>query len=154
MNINVLLSQAWDQRSLQRSASGVCAALLALRKLPVIRYSSASPLCQKLAEVFSARTTPHFRWALIFGPTLPIQNTTKYCTLLSVMTFSCKCAAISLGVRALVCSHHLNLNRRLCTSWLCARAAACSTCAPAPTRLLCSSSSTAVTTPSLHSFSR
>lgn len=58
MNINVLLLQAWDQRSLQRSASGVCAALLALRKLPVIRYSSASPLCQKLAEVFSARTPP------------------------------------------------------------------------------------------------
>jgi vacuolar protein sorting-associated protein 45 len=44
-------SPAWDARALQRSASGVCAALLALRKLPVIRYASSSPLCQKLAEV-------------------------------------------------------------------------------------------------------
>ena len=51
------LSQAWDARALQRSAAGVCAALLALRKLPVIRYASSSPLCQKLAEV---RLAPSF----------------------------------------------------------------------------------------------
>jgi hypothetical protein len=42
--------QAWNSAKLQRSVEGLLAALLSLKKKPLIRYDGQSAMCFKLAS--------------------------------------------------------------------------------------------------------
>ena len=48
----------WDPSALERAVQGVTAALLSLKKKPIIRYEKTSPMAKKLGVEVQVRAPP------------------------------------------------------------------------------------------------